>query len=214
MTPTKSKLVRSCCSILVSYAIVTRYIAAQLVRDIAEQEIPPRCPRQGCGILIPDFDGCSALACACGQDFCGWCFATFTHSHLCHNHVKACPYNLNPGVLWPPQPHPQMWNKVMRELARMRIAKRIDAINVVWFQKEVHTKLKQRYPELQMADFGTVQSDGFRPRPERGTHLQFEDGISVLIAMGIADRNRAQQVLEATQGNLVNATNILLAITD
>jgi hypothetical protein len=107
-----------------------------------------------------------------------------------------------------------MWNNVMREFARMRIAKRIDAINVVWFQKEVHTKLKQKYPELQMADFGAVQSDGFRPRPERGTHLQFEENISVLIAMGIADRNRAQQVLEATQGNLLNATNLLLAITD
>jgi hypothetical protein len=189
MTPTRSKLVRSCCSILVSRAIVTRHIAEQLVRDIAAQEIAPRCPRPGCGALIADFDGCSALACPCGQDFCGWCFTVFPSANATHNHVKACPYNANPGVLWPPQPHPQTWSKVMHEMACMRIA-------------------------IQMANFGTVQSDGFRQRPERGTHLLFEDSISVLIAMGIADRTRALSVLEATGGNLEAATNISIAMID
>ena len=211
MIPTRSKLVRSCCSILVSHAIVTRRIAEQLVRDIAAQEIAPRCPRPSCGALIADFDGCSALVCPCGQDFCGWCFTEFPSATATHNHVKACPYNANPGVLWPPKPHPQTWTKVMHEMARMRIAKRIDAIDDR-LREAVHTKLKQNYPELQMANFGTVQSDGFRPRPERGTHLLFENSISVLMAMGLADRTRAQSVLEATGGNLEDATNILLAV--
>ena len=101
----------------------------------------------------------------------------------------------------------------MHEMARMRIAKRIAAIDDR-LREAVHTKLKQNYPELQMANFGTVQSDGFRPRPERGTHLLFENSISVLMAMGLADRTRAQSVLEATAGNLEAATNILLAMTD
>ena len=100
---------------------------------------------------------------------------------------------------------------MMMEWARMRVGKRIALLNAR-FQESVHTKMKQQYPEIQLPDFGIVQSDGFRQRQERGTHKTFEDKVSALIEMQLADHARAVAVLEATGGNLEDATNLLVAL--
>ena len=58
-------------------------------------------------MVIIDFDGCFAVQHSegehgqykqgCGLYFCGWCLEKFESNYGCHNHVKVCQHNLQPG---------------------------------------------------------------------------------------------------------------------
>lgn len=127
-----------------------------------------------------------------------------THAHVSHAHR---------GNLYPPQPHPDTWLNVVHEFARKRVKERIAKIEDLDLQKVVHKKIQEMFPEIRLPDFGIVESDGFRPRYERGTilHLPFEENISKMLEMGIADRARATQALEIHRNNLEKAIAFLLA---
>lgn len=184
--------------------------AAHITRDIAEDLITPRCP--GCNSQVADFDGCCALLCQCGCNFCGWCLEPFKMASATHTHVRECAYNppSNRGNLYPPPPHPQEWLKVMYEWARKRICERIAKIEAR-FQEPVHTQLKLQYPEVQLPYFGTVVAHGFRPKQERCISRTYEDNITTLLQMGLANRERALFVLDAVGGRLQDAVDLLLA---
>ena len=74
-------------------------------QKIIEDILSLRCPH--CNLVIIDFDGCFAVQHSegehwrykqgCGLYFCGWCLEKCGTNDDCHNHVKACQYNLHPG---------------------------------------------------------------------------------------------------------------------
>lgn len=185
-----------------------------LCEDIADACIQPRCPNQECNKFFADFDACCALQCSsCRQWFCGWCLVVFPGEKEVHNHVPECLFNppCNRGNLYPPQPHPQLWNNVMHEFARKRVKDRISTITSIDQQKQVHKMMQAKYPEIRLPDFGIVQSDGVRHRYERGANFQFETNVTLLLEMELADRPRAVQALEIHHNNLEEATAFLLA---
>jgi len=51
-----------------------------------------------CGRAFFDFDGCFAVKCGCGHQFCGWCLADCGAD--AHPHVCRCPQSLRPGRLF------------------------------------------------------------------------------------------------------------------
>ena len=65
---------------------------------------------------------------------------------------------------------------------------------------------------LQM--YGTVTSDGYRPGPGLAAVVSagMEENITALMNMGLANRARALQVLEAVGNNLERAVDMLLAL--
>ena len=54
-----------------------------------------KCPH--CGNAVYDFTGCCAVECNCKRYICGICIAGCSDSNSCHDHVKSCSYNVNPG---------------------------------------------------------------------------------------------------------------------
>lgn len=115
--------------------------------------------------------------------------------------------------MYPPQPHPDLWMNVVHEFARKRVKERISRIDDIDEQKLVHKKIQEMFPEIRLPDYGIVQSDGFRPKHQRGTmlHMPFEENITKLVDMGIADRARAIQALEINHNDLAETTAFLLA---
>lgn len=64
-----------------------------------------------------------------------------------------------------------------------------------------------------MQSFGVLATDGYRPAVERASPQPFlEENVSLIMAMGIANRERALQVLQANQNNAERAINMLLAL--
>ena len=93
--------------------------------------ILPCCPN--CHRIIPDFDGCCALQCGliagtynkevgCGAHVCAWCQNKFVDAFTCHQHVLECLRNPT-TELYPPTPHPQVWQSVTRKVGRDRVWK-------------------------------------------------------------------------------------------
>jgi hypothetical protein len=96
----------------------------QHVEHILENVIRATCP--ACGEYVGAFEACSAIQCSCNIYFCAWCLIEFkacegvTARTRCHDHVRACPFNPHPNV-YPPLPHPQIWEGVLAEWARKRV---------------------------------------------------------------------------------------------
>jgi len=100
----------------------------------------------------------------------------------------------------------------MHEWARKRIKERISTLQVD-LQEPVHAAIRRRYPEVGLTPYGQVVTDCFRlPRPERtAPPASLEKNISTLIEMGLANRERALFVLEATQNDIEEAVLLLMA---
>jgi len=184
------------------------------VKHITDQLVQPRCPNVNCKVQLTDFEACAGLKCeqGCGLSICGWCLTLQESPALCHIHVPQCPFNPAPGTLYPPSPHPATWWSIMYEWARKRIKDYISSLPQP-IQQSVHNVCRTMHPHLAMQPFGWQTSDGYRRRTD--DHAQrcggFEENVTELMVMGLADRARAQQVLEVTGNDLENAANFLLA---
>jgi hypothetical protein len=179
---------------------------------ISEHLVYPRCP--GCQALTPDFDACAALPCTrCGTHICAWCFSTHINEQLCHAHVLACPFNLAPGHLYPPSPHPVLWWSVMHEWARKRIREYILSEVASNIRQRVHDVCRTMHPSLGLVAWDRVQAsgDGYRHNSKRAsTTPSFEDNVSKLMLMGLANQSRAEHVLEGLSNDVVAAVDLLL----
>jgi hypothetical protein len=192
-----------------------QFFTAAAVSVITEELVYPRCPN--CKVMTPDFEACAALNCECGIHLCAWCFSTHKTASLCHTHVVSCPFNLNYGEMYPPSPHPMLWWSVMHEWARKRIRDYIQSQIAAHLQQRVHDVCKKMHPHLGLVAWSAQGSgDGFRQAPElRGAPPPtFQQNVSTLMAMGLADRFRAEHVLQGLSNNLAAATNLLLAYND
>ena len=197
------------------------------VAHISEHLILPRCPQ--CTRQVIDFVGCAAMSCdaedgGCGAYVCAWCLevqvavertATMpgrTARLACHDHVRSCLLNPTKNV-YPPSPHPEVWQGVMHELARKRVNDYIKASVTKELRRAVHVECQKRHPEIHLQDFGTKVSDGFRvQRAKRAPRiLSYDQQITVLMNMNLADRVRAEQVLELMGRDLDLAVEFLLA---
>lgn len=205
-----------------------------IVLEISETLVLPSCP--SCKAPIVDFDGCCGLKCSsCNANFCGWCLEWCADADKCHDHVRACAFNppanrsvvytsfmcgvcvsqiIHRGKLYPPLPHPFMWHQVMNEAARKRIKEYIMTEVEDDLRELVHNAVRQAHPHIQLQEFGTVCSDGFREAPpKRPSRIPtLEENVTTLQSMGLATRTRALQVLEASANDLDAAVNLLLAI--
>lgn len=197
------------------------------VAHISEHLIIPRCPQ--CARQVLDFVGCAAMSCdvedgGCGAYVCAWCLqlqvavertATMpgrTARLACHDHVRSCLLNPTKNV-YPPSPHPQLWQGVMHELARKRVFDYIKASVPKELRRAVHVECQKRHPEIHLQDFGSKVSDGFRvKRAKRAPRiLGYDQQITVLMNMNLATRARAEQVLELMGNDLDLAVEFLLA---
>ena len=106
---------------------------------IIDNLVNPRCP--GCSANFGGFDACSAIHCdpGCGVYFCGWCLLLVERDDFhsarvrCHAHVRDdCRFNPHRNV-YPPQPHPQVWEGVMHEWGRKRVKDYIRNSGGVWW---------------------------------------------------------------------------------
>ena len=76
-----------------------------------------------------------------------------------------------------------------------------------------HEAVRSRFPEIYLPPWGVQVTDGYRPPVGRAFPQPFlENNVTSIMAMGIATRQRALQVLEGTQNNLEDAVNILLGL--
>ena len=197
------------------------------VARISEHLILPRCPQ--CARQVIDFVGCAAMSCdvedgGCGAFICAWCLelqvavertATGpgrTARLACHDHVRSCLLNPTKNV-YPPSPHPQLWQGVMHELARRRVVDYIKASVLKELRRAVHEQCQKRHPEIQLQDFGIKVHDGYRvQRAKREPRrLGYEQQITVLMNMNLANRARAEQVLAVMGYDLDLAVEFLLA---
>ena len=111
---------------------------ARFVQHIDEWLVRPRCPNQECKTVIVDFEACAALKCPCSAYICAWCVNLQpagegnTARVQCHAHVRQCLFNPTPN-LFPPQPHPKIWEGVMQELGRKRVKDYIQSSGGVWW---------------------------------------------------------------------------------
>ena len=182
---------------------------------ISEHLVYPRCPN--CLAFTPDFEACAGLECTkCHTHICAWCFSTHKNNQLCHAHVLACPFNLAPGKLYPPSPHPVLWWSVMHEWARKRIREYIMYHVASNIQQRVHDVCRQMHPNLGLVADGVQDSgDGFRPLVQRAAPTpSFEENVSRLIVMGLATQTRAEHVLEGLGNNVVAAVDLLLGYSN
>jgi hypothetical protein len=181
---------------------------------ITEQLVYPRCPT--CQGLMPDFEACASLHCeTCGSTICAWCFTTHPDASACHAHILSCPFNLNPGYLYPPLPHPALWWSVMHEWARKRIRDYILAQVNPKLQQRVHNMCKTMHPHLGLVAWDVQSSgDGYRHTSAGGRRSNptptFDANITTLIGMGLANQARAEQVLQGLGNDLSAAVELLL----
>jgi hypothetical protein len=83
----------------------------------------------------------------------------------------------------------------MQEAARIRIKEYIAQAVPEPLRARVHEKIRQEHSILQLQPYGVVQSDGYRPPQIRSQPpASFENNVSRLMEMGIADRTRALQL--------------------
>jgi hypothetical protein len=203
---------------------VERDQIAEFLTYIGDNLILPRCPNEQCKKPFDDFEACAALKCepdegGCGTYFCAWCLQAQVGGQVstarseCHAHVRLCPLNPTNNV-YPPTPHPQVWNSVMHELARKRVKEYIAKSVPPQLQERVHADCQKQFPHIGLQRFGAVCSDGYRPVNPRGAVRipGYEKNITTLMEMNLATRERAEQVLELVQNNLQEAIAFLLAV--
>ena len=98
----------------------------QHVEHILDNVIRAKCPNKACGAYVGAFEACSAIQCTCNIYFCAWClieieaYEGVTARTRCHAHVRECPFNPHRNV-YPPSPHPQIWEGVLAEWSRKRV---------------------------------------------------------------------------------------------
>jgi hypothetical protein len=100
----------------------------------------------------------------------------------------------------------------MREAARKRVKEFIGLQVPAHLQQRVHETIARNFPEIHLQEFGVVVADGFRmPAPARPHKiLGYQEKINILGAMGLANYERAVQVLDNFP-DLDSAINFLLA---
>ena len=78
------------------------------------------------------------------------------------------------------------------------------------------TQNANKHPQIGLQPFGTVVHDGYRPaKPRRSSRLPgYDENVTILMNMGLADRARAEQVLEVMQNNVERAVDFLLAAAE
>jgi len=198
-----------CCIVCIGDLMI---FTEHMINDIGEECVQPRCPH--CSAICPGFIGCCALECtSCSLHFCGWCLTGFEEdSNACHSHVRICTYNppSNRGQLYPPSPHPQVWQEVMHEWARKRIVDRIRSLDES-LHTILHERVRSRYPEVGLPE-SQAFTHAYRAPKSRATAGSKEENITTLMSMGIADRPRAVQVLDFFQNDLSKAVDMLLAL--
>lgn len=206
------------------YLLAHSHFAENFRQHIRENLIQTRCPA-GCNNFVADFDACAGLQCGrkatevqvgvaygCGAHFCAWCMEVCTTKDTCHDHVRKCVFNPTPGYLYPPQPHPQIWMGVMAEFARKRVKQYVAVQVPSALQERVYTEVRDEFPEIHLPLFGQRITDAFRvPEHRPKPSPTFEENITALMEMGLANRVRAIQVLEVFSNDLTQSTNFLLA---
>jgi hypothetical protein len=121
----------------------------------------PRC--NNCKDLLTDFEACSALTCGtvrpggvrdagCGARICAWCLKVLDVSELHHEHVANCRRNPDPGSVYPPVPHPQVWNTSMALLTRERIFCFIETQKGEDFRHALYAATRQEFPDIGMTE--------------------------------------------------------------
>ncbi len=100
----------------------------------------------------------------------------------------------------------------MHEAARKRVKEFIALQVPAHLQQRVHETIARIFPEIHLQEFGLVFADGFRlPAPAKPHKIHgFQDNINILGAMGLANYERAVQVLENFP-EIDSAINFLLA---
>ena len=103
---------------------------------IIQNLVAATCPK--CKGYVPDFEACAAIKCECGAYLCAWCLISVegdgfrTARVRCHDHVRdVCLFNPHRNV-YPPAPHPQIWQGVMNEWGRKRVKDYIQESGCVW----------------------------------------------------------------------------------
>ena len=84
-------------------------------------------------------------------------------------------------------------------------------------RRHVHEEVQKRNAgagSIGLQAYGTVTSDGYRPGPDLAAVIStgMEQNITTLMNMGLANRARALQALEALGNNLPRAVDMLLAL--
>ena len=80
-------------------------------------------------------------------------------------------------------------------------------------QEDVYNAVRERFPEIRLQPYGSQVSDGYRQPLERARPPPFmEENITSLMDMGLANRERAIQVLQAHANDLEAAVAMLLAL--
>jgi hypothetical protein len=102
----------------------------------------------------------------------------------------------------------------MHEAARKRVKEYIMTEVEEDLRELVHNAVRQAHPQIALQEFGRVCSDGFREAPPKRPPKipTLEENVTSLQSMGLADRTRALQVLEASANDLDAAVNLLLAV--
>ena len=101
----------------------------------------------------------------------------------------------------------------MHEWARKRIREYILSAVAPNIQQRVHDVCRKMHPSLGLVAWDGVHAsgDGFRHTPKRAAPTpSFEDNVSRLISMGLANRSRAVHVLEGLGNDVVAAVDLLL----
>jgi hypothetical protein len=125
----------------------------------------------------------------------------------------ASNHSISRKALYPPSPHPETWEAVMHEHARARVKQYIVDVVPKQLGAQTHEAVRSRFPEIHLRPCGVEVSDGYRPPVGRAFPQPFlEENATSIVAMGIATRGRALQVLESNQNNLEESVNVLLAL--
>ena len=108
-----------------------RSIERHMLR-IREDILNTHCPH--CDIVFSDWDACMAVQhlCedangrqfGCMRYFCGWCLERCASNSQCHEHVKRCPLNKNPGSYY------GSWAQFLQTQASVRAQKINQYLNV------------------------------------------------------------------------------------
>ncbi len=188
----------------------------------------PSCPK--CNVVITDFEACCELVCGrlyngcmggCGALLCGWCFQICkADDHGAH--VRYCIYNPRPGEVFPESK--VVWKEVQIKLARDRVLQYLSTAPR-HLTSDLLAMIAKEHPQLRLQP-----SIGITPNPQlhlqpstggsSGPHLRplptprqgtFIGNVDLLIAMQIATRSRAEQVLESNGNDLQAAIHLLLA---
>ena len=101
----------------------------------------------------------------------------------------------------------------MHEWARKRIREYILSVVASNIQQRVHDVCRTMHPSLGLVAWDRVQAsgDGYRQVTQRAAPTpSFEDNVSKLMVMGLANRSRAEHVLEGLSNDVVAAVDLLL----